>query len=153
MVDNYIRVLIKYQHGQEEEILCAVEKYPDINLFCKHYKKFIKALNYDYAGAGLLRASAYLETDDKFISNKGIISVSTDLLSVDRDPIEESANNLIDLNYFENIKRIADNIASIDSKLEDKVKIEEKKPAKKILLENKPKKQGVKKNAKTNSKK
>jgi len=151
MVDNYIRITLRYQHGQEEEILCSVEKYEDINVFLKHYKKFIKALNTEYCGAGLIRASAYLETDDKFVTNKGLISVGTDLLSIDKDPVEEPVNESFDLNYFENIKRIADTIASIDSKIEPK--IEEKKPAKKVLLESKTKKQGVKKNAKTNNKK
>lgn len=150
MVDNYIRVTLKYQQGQVEEILCPVEKYEDIGVFLKDYKKFIKALNTDYYGAGLIRASKYMQTDDKFVTNKGLISVGTDLLSVDRDPVEEPTNEMIDLNYFANVKRIADNIESINNKIDKK---SEEKPAKKVLLENKTKKQGVKKNAKTNNKK
>lgn len=153
MVDNYIRITIKYQYGQEEEILCSVDKYPDIEVFCKHYKKFIKALNNDYCGAGLIRASAYLETDDKFVSNKGIISIGTDLLSVDKDPIEDESASIGDTMFFGSLNNIAvaaDRISETLNKINDKI---EEKPAKKILLENKPTKQGVKKNAKTNSKK
>ena len=153
MVDNYIRITLRYQHGQEEEILCSVEKYPDIEVFCKHYKKFIKALNTDYCGAGLIRASAYLETDDKFVTNKGLISVGTDLLSIDKDPIETESESIGDTMFFGSLNNIAvaaDRISETLNKINDKI---EEKPNKKILLEDKPKKQGVKKNDKTNNKK
>lgn len=151
MVDNYIRITLKYQQGQEEEILCSVEKYPDIEIFCKHYKKFIKALNCDYAGAGLIRASAYLETDDKFVTNKGLISVSTDLLSVDNDPIEELEP---EITLFNDLKSMADASTKISETLDQiNNKLEDKKVTKKILIEDKNTKQGVKKNDKTNNKK
>lgn len=159
MTDTYIRINLKYE-STEEEILCPVEKYPDLTVFSKDYRKFIKALNYDYQGAGLILASRYLHTNDVFVSTHRLVSVSTDLYTIDRDPTpddsEEESEGFFPFNDLkvlaEAVTKIATTLDKIDLKLE-KPKKKSTTKKKKILLETNKSNTEVKKNDKANNKK
>lgn len=144
---TFIQIELRYNAGGQEEILCNIDDYNnDTDLFLKDYKKLLHWLNKDHYGAGLVRASKFLKCDDIFISNHNLMSIKTNVITIDIDGESSFDEPIEDPIYtsLQNIKLVTDTSNKILNKLESiDSKIE--KPKKKPLVEGK-------KNGKTNNK-
>ena len=140
---QYLRILITYRGGPIEEIICDTDVYQtNDRLFKKHYKKFLKALNVDHEGAGLIDASKYFECENVFVSTKNIVSIRTDLYSFSDDlmatPTDDPTdpfNALHDL--ADSTAKLVDEVKAISTTLKGSKSLStnKKKTEKKILLE------------------